>query len=143
MANSADQDLYQAMDHRLHRINAERLRWQANLAEHRADGNEDGIGESLAHLAEVNRHESELRQLADDHIRASAPKEAETMTDAEFEAMSPEKMMKHPEAIERIFAKSKYYSRDMWNDPVVQARVREGQAKWASDHNEYRRRGQG
>jgi hypothetical protein len=84
-----------------------------------------------------------LRQLADDHIAATAPKAEDEMTDAEFQAMSPEKMAKHPEAVERIFSKSKYYSRDMWNDPVVQQRVREGQAKWADDHKEYRRRGQG
>jgi hypothetical protein len=145
MANRApDQDLYQAMDQRLLKLNAERLRWQANLAEYRAEGNEEGIGVSLATLAEVNRHEKELRELADDHIASiNKANEREEMTDAEFLAMSPEKMAKHPEAVERIFSKSKYYSRDMWNDPVVQQRVREGQAKWADDHKEYRRRGQG
>jgi hypothetical protein len=87
--------------------------------EHTASGLMDG-------LAEARNRRRMLDQEVADYMRQANPPAQAPMTDQEFMALSPERMANNPQAVEAVFAKSKYYSKDMWNDPEVQQRVRLG-----------------
>ncbi len=106
-------------------LEAAKARCIANLEEHRAIGNDMDAQEEIQTLATLNDQMASLQRLHQQYHEARNPVRHE-MTEKEWEAMSPEQMRHHPEAIDQIFAKSKYYTKDQWSDPEVARRVRAG-----------------
>jgi hypothetical protein len=95
-------------------INAEIARVDAELIAARAEDNDLDAGELVSQRASLRDLSRCVGQEISDYI-AQHNQRAPELTDAEFMALSPERMMQHPEAVEAIFKKSKYY--DPQNDP--------------------------
>lgn len=79
--------------------------------------------------ANLETEENNLISSYQRHVARNRPREAAAISDSEFLAMAPERMLDHPELVDRVFSKSKYYSPDQWNDPEVAQRVRAGMAE--------------
>jgi len=104
------------------------LEIQAGLARAKAEGNDFAVDELLKGYAAARSQKRDLEMAANEHYQ-SLNRAAVPMTDAEFMAMSPERMLQNPECLNKIFEKSKHYSKDMWADPEVQRRVQAGLAE--------------
>jgi hypothetical protein len=87
----------------------------------------EGAAEYAQDIANLDAQERAIVDLHNRHVAQNQP--AAPLTDAEFMALSPERMAQHPEAVDRIFSKSKYYDKNQWSDPNVQRLVREGVAE--------------
>lgn len=107
-------------------LEAAKAQCQADLARYQAAGDEYAAAEELQTLATLNDQVTSLQRLHNQYRQQMNPPSQATMTDSEFMALSPERMAQHPEAIDRLFSKSKYYSPDQWSDPKVQGLVRAG-----------------
>jgi len=99
-----DDDLVQAAERRFQALNAARLRSQAQLAEYRAEGNGDGIEESLQEIANIDAASNNLVGLAKRHAQAQQPPPPQT--DQEWLTKAPERMDYNDVA--RMASKSKY-----------------------------------
>ncbi|WP_316200804.1 MULTISPECIES: hypothetical protein [unclassified Bradyrhizobium] len=95
----------------------------------RADDDELRAAELFDGLTAARDARVRLDREVDHYVRQNTPPQQQPMTDAEFMAMSPERMQQHPEALNRIFSKSKYYDKQMWSDPDVVRRVSDGVAE--------------
>ena len=104
------------------------LEIQAGLARAKAEGNDFAVDELLKGYAAARSQKRDLEMAANEHYQ-SLNRAAVPMTDAEFMAMSPKRMLQNPECLNKIFEKSKHYSKDMWSDPEVQRRVQAGLAE--------------
>ncbi len=109
-------------------LEAAKARVVANLEEYRAIGDEASAAEELQTLATLNDQQQSLRRLHQQYNAQRNPPQQE-MSDAEFVAMSPERMAQNPAAIDRIFSKSKYYTPNQWSDPEVAKRAQAGVAE--------------
>jgi hypothetical protein len=101
-----DDDLLEAAQQQFKTLGAARKRTEANLAEYRADGNREGISESLQELGNIDAAAANLTNLARRHAQASQPVQQAPQTDQEWMSKAPEKMDYNDVA--RIVSKSKY-----------------------------------
>lgn len=110
---------------RLKQIDAQLMQHQANYASHEAEGEVEGAVWEADQISGLLAQRQNVLNAYNQHQQARnavPPK----MTEAEFQAMSPEQMARHPEAIEQVFAKSKYYSPQDAQDPEFQRRFYAG-----------------
>jgi hypothetical protein len=106
-------------------LNAELAQAQANYQSAKHMDDYVGANSAIDHIQRIEAERSAGRRLYNDHI-ARKNYRAPELTDSEFLAMSPERMAQHPECIDRIFAKSKYYEKGQWADPEIAKRTQAG-----------------
>jgi hypothetical protein len=119
----------QAAEQRLKVLRAARQQVAANIASYEANGDVDSAADEIQTFANLETEEQNLINSYRRYEAQNAPRQPGPISDNEFMAMSPENMLRHPETIDRIFSKSKYYSKDQWSDPEVAQRVRDGMAE--------------
>ena len=119
----------QAAEQRLKVLRAAKAQVAADLARYEADGDLDMAANEIQAFSNLESEEQNLINSYNRYVASNTPRAARPMTDAEFTAMSPEQMMEHPEAVDRLFSKSKYYSPDQWSDPKVVERMTAGVAE--------------
>jgi hypothetical protein len=95
----------------------------ANIARAQADGDEYAMKEQIEGYAAAQSRRRDLMAAYNEHMQRQTP-QAAASTEAEFLARSPERM--NGEDVDRIFSKSKYYSKGQWQDPEINARVMAG-----------------
>ena len=135
--------LFKSANSRLGIIDAAQRRLGADLAEAQQYGNTTEAGEIIQQMANLEAEKRNMQQLKDDYMRGQQPNDEE-VSEAEFMAMTPKQMKRHPQAgalVDRIFSKSKYYTPDQWSDPKVQKGVRDGLAEVDRRNAEERSRG--
>ena len=98
---------------------------EAELAEHEANGDEYEPRQLMGDRSVLRAAQAALEHDYNERVRKLNHREPE-MTDAEFVAMSPERMAQNPVAVDRIFSKSKYYTPNQWADPEVAKRTAAG-----------------
>ena len=119
------------LKHRVAEIDADLQQVNAGLAKAKVEGNDYAARELIQSYADIVAQRRNLEVAANEYARSIQPQEVQPLTDAEFMAMSPERMAQlasqgNTEAIDRIFSKSIHYTKDQWSDPEVQRRVRAG-----------------
>jgi hypothetical protein len=124
----ADDFKARAAEQRLKVLSAAKSQVAANIALYESNGDLDSAADELQAYANLETEENNLVSSYQRHVARNAPRDPGPISDTEFMAMSPERMLQHPETVDRIFSKSKYYSKDQWGDPEVAGRVRAGMA---------------
>src|SRR5262245_51898775 len=111
---------------RLAQIDAEIMQRQANYASHAAEGDvEAGMWEGQQ-IADLQAQRVNVINVYNQEMAARNPAPATPMTEGEIREMSPERLAQSPEAIEAIFAKSKYWNPKDTQDPEFQRRFYAG-----------------
>ena len=128
------------MAKQIEEVDADLLEIQAGLARAKAEGNDYSVDSLLKGYATARATRRDLEAAANEYHAALNRPAAPPMTDAEFMAMSPERMMQNPECLNKIFEKSKHYTKEMWSDPEVQRRVQAGLAE-VQRRNSYEKTG--
>ena len=114
---------------RLKVLSAAKMQLAANISRYEAEGDLDSASDEIQAYANLESEEQNLVNSYQRYQAASAPRQQEPISDSEFLAMSPERMLENPQLVDKIFSKSKYYSKDQWQDPEVASRVRAGLAE--------------
>ena len=114
---------------RLKVLSAAKQQVSANIARYESEGDLDSASDEIQAYANLESEEQNLVNSYQRYQAASAPRQSEPISDSEFLAMSPERMLENPQLVDKIFSKSKYYSKDQWQDPEVASRVRAGLAE--------------
>jgi len=102
------------------------LEIQAGLARAKAQGNDYEVDELLKGYAAAKSQRRDLEMTANEYYQA-INKPTPIVTEGERRERSPERM--DASDVDYIFSKSKYYSRDMWNNPDIAQRVQQGIAE--------------
>jgi hypothetical protein len=97
-------------------IDAEVARVDAELMKCRVNNDPYEALDLIQQRANLRDSRRALLQEQSDYV-AQFNRRAPELTDSEFLALSPERMLQHPEAVEKIFQKSKYYDRADGYDP--------------------------
>jgi hypothetical protein len=109
----ADQDFKaQAAQQRLKVLQAARQQVAANISRYEAEGDLDSAADEMQAYANLETEENNLISSYQRHVARNTPREPAAISDSEFLAMAPERMLDHPELVDRVFSKSKYYSPD-------------------------------
>lgn len=125
----ADDFKTQAARQRLKILAAAKQQVSANIARYEAEGDTDSAADEIQAYANLESEETNLVSSFQRYQAASAPRQSEPISDSEFMAMSPERMLQHPELVDRIFQKSKLYTPGQWSEPAVADGVRRGLAE--------------
>ena len=125
----ADDFKTQAAQQRLKVLAAAKARVAANISTYEANGDVDSAADELQAYSNLESEEQNLINSYNRYVASNTPRAARPMTDAEFTAMSPEQMMERPDAVDKIFSTSKYYTKDQWSDPKVVERMTAGVAE--------------
>lgn len=118
-----------AAQQRLKVLQAARQQVAANISRYEAEGDLDSAADEIQAYANLETEEQNLVNSYQRYQAASAPRQPEPISDSEFLAMSPERMLQHPELVDRVFSKSKYYTPGQWSEPAVADGVRRGLAE--------------
>lgn len=119
----------QAAQQRLKVLQAARQQVAANISRYEAEGDLDSAADEIQAYANLENEERNLVNSYQRYQAQSAPRQPEPISDSEFLAMSPERMLQHPELVDKIFQKSKLYTKGMWGEPEVADGVRRGLAE--------------
>jgi hypothetical protein len=125
----ADDFKTQAARQRLKVLAAAKQQVAANISRYEAEGDTDSAADEIQAYANLESEETNLVSSFQRYQAQSAPRQQEPISDSEFMAMSPERMLQHPELVDRIFQKSKLYTKGMWGEPEVADGVRRGLAE--------------
>lgn len=118
-------DFYlEAAQEQFNELAADRADIDAGLLRCNANGDSHSAKELIQTRATINRQMRDLQAEYDAHVASQQPQQGPPMNDQEFMARSPERMT--GEDVDRIFSKSRYYSKDQWSDPEVARRVQAG-----------------
>ena len=88
---------------RLKVLAAAKQQVSANIARYEAEGDTDSAADEIQAYANLESEETNLVSSFQRYQAASAPRQQEPISDSEFLAMSPERMLEHPELVDRIF----------------------------------------
>jgi hypothetical protein len=127
-ADMADFKL-QAAQQRLKVLAAAKQQVLANVSRYESENDLDSASDELQAFSNLEAEEQNLISAYQRYQQQSAPRQPEPISDSEFLAMSPEKMLQHPELVDRIFQKSKMWTKGMWGEPEVADGVRRGLAE--------------
>jgi hypothetical protein len=119
----------QAAQARLKVLAAAKAQVAANISRYESENDLESAADEVQVFSNLESEESNLISSFQRYQAASAPRQVEPISDSEFLAMSPERMLENPQLVDKIFSKSKYYSKDQWQDPEVASRVRAGLAE--------------
>ncbi len=119
----------QAAQQRLKVLAAAKQQVAANISRYEAENDLDSASDEIQAYSNLEFEEQNLIGSFQRYQAASAPRQSEPISDSEFMAMSPERMLEHPELVDRIFQKSKLYTKGMWGEPEVADGVRRGLAE--------------
>lgn len=125
----ADDFKTEAARQRLKVLAAAKAQVSANIARYESEGDMDSAADEIQAFSNLEAEEQNVVNSYQRYQAASAPRQPEAISDSEFMAMSPERMLSHPELVDKIFSKSRYYSPDQWSQPEVAAGVRRGLAE--------------
>lgn len=125
----ADDFKLQAAQQRLKVLQAAKQQVAANISRYEAEGDLDSASDEIQAFSNLESEEQNLVNSYQRYQAASAPRQPEPISNSEFLAMSPERMLQHPELVDRVFSKSKYYTPGMWGEPEVRQRVNAGLAE--------------
>lgn len=121
------------------RFQAKQQQLLSDYNTHKANGDEFGADETIDRL---NALEAEAAAFQRNQQRYQQQPQQVPLTDAEVQALSPERLSQHPEAIDRIFSKSKYYTPGQWSEPEIARRVKQGWDEVQRRRRDERLRGQ-
>lgn len=119
----------EAARQRLKVLAAAKMQVSANIARYESEGDLDSAQDEIQAFANLESEEQNLVNSYQRYQAASAPRQQEPISDSEFMAMSPERMLEHPELVDKVFRKSRYYTEGQWSDPSVADGVRRGLAE--------------
>lgn len=119
----------EAARQRLKVLAAAKMQVSANIARYESEGDLDSAQDEIQAFANLESEEQNLVNSYQRYQAASAPRQSEPISDSEFLAMSPERMLEHPELVDKVFRKSRYYTEGQWSDPSVADGVRRGLAE--------------
>lgn len=119
----------QAAQARLKILAAAKAQVAANISRYEAENDLESAADEVQAFSNLESEESNLISSFERYQAASAPRQPEPISDSEFMAMSPERMLEHPELVDRIFSKSRLYTKGMWSEPEVADGVRRGLAE--------------
>ena len=119
----------QAAQARLKVLAAAKAQVSANIARYESENDLESAADEVQTFSNLESEESNLISSFQRYQAAGAPRQPEPISDSEFLAMSPERMLQHPELVDRIFQKSKLYTKGMWGEPEVADGVRRGLAE--------------
>lgn len=121
----AERDFFlQAAQQRAAEIDADVAELNSGLARARLDGDDYSARQLVQSLANAKAERRNLEATYNEYVQSQQPRQEAPTSDAEFMARAPERMT--GEDLDRVMSKSKYYSKDMWSDPEVAARVNAG-----------------
>ena len=118
-----------AVEARLKILTAAKAQVSANYSRYEAEGDLDSAADEAQAYANLETEEQNLVNSYQRQVAQSMPRQPVQVSDSEFLAMSPERMLQHPELVDRIFQKSKLYTKGMWGEPEVADGVRRGLAE--------------
>jgi hypothetical protein len=122
----ADDFFISAAQKRAQEIDCDVAEMQAGLARCRADGDTHTATQLIQGLANAKAERRNLESTYAEYTASQRPQQAPG-TEAEFMARAPERMT--GEDLDRVFSKSKYYTKGQWADPEIAARVNAGCAE--------------
>lgn len=111
---------------RAQELTADLAEMEAALLRARSEGDEHSARQLIQGIANGRAERRNLEVTYNEYVVSQAPRH-EVTSDAEFLARAPERMT--GEDIDRIFSKSKYYTKNQWADPDVAARVQAGMSE--------------
>jgi hypothetical protein len=125
----ADDFKTEAARARLKVLAAAKAQVAANISRYESENDVASASDELQAYANLETEEQNLVNAYQRYQAQSAPRQPEPISDSEFMAMSPERMLQHPELVDKIFSKSRYYTPDQWSQPAVADGVRRGLAE--------------
>jgi hypothetical protein len=123
----ADDFFISAAQKRASEIDADLLEMQGGLARAKADNDTHTATQLIQGLANAKAERRNLEATYNEYVASQQPRQQAPGTEAEFMARAPERMT--GEDLDRVFSKSKYYSKGQWADPEIAARVNAGWAE--------------
>jgi hypothetical protein len=103
-------------------LQAARSQVVANLEGYRAGGDDWSASQEIQTLATLDSQMADLQRLHSKYQASRNPAPVPEMTEAEWQAASPEAMARNPAMVERLFERSKYYKRGDMEDPEARSR---------------------
>src|SRR4051794_17604036 len=112
----------EAMNQRYKVLQAAKAQVAANISNYEASGDTDSAADEIQAYSNLESEEQNLVASYQRHLAPRPPAPPET--EGEWRSKSPERMTEHD--VDKIFSRSKYYTRDQWSDPTVAEGVRRG-----------------
>ena len=116
-----------AAQQRAQELAADLAEMEAGLLRARAEGDEHNARQLIQGVANAKAERRNLQATYDEYVASQHPEHKAPSTEGEWMMKPPEKMT--GEDVSKIFERSKYITRQTWNDPDVAARVNAGWAE--------------